>query len=39
MSDFISVRGAREHPDTKDLILRNLIADYSVQVLVRGKQP
>ena len=37
MSNFISVRGAREHPSTKNLTLHNLIADYSAQVLVRGK--
>ena len=26
------------YPHTKNLKLRNLIADYSAQVLVRGKQ-
>ncbi len=37
MAEFISIRGAREHPDTKNLNLRNLITDYFAQVLVRGK--
>lgn len=37
MSDEIVVKGTREHPGTKILMLRNLVADYSASGFGTGQ--
>ena len=37
MAEFISIRGAREHPGNKIFIFRNLIADCFISGFATGQ--